>query len=38
MAGKRNHHLCWDKMERAVKLLIGVTDEVIRLIRVIHGR
>ncbi len=37
MTARRRRHPYWYDVERAVKLLIGLADEIVQLIKAIHG-
>jgi hypothetical protein len=37
MTVKRRPRVCWDNVERVVKLLLGIAGEIARLIDAVHG-
>jgi hypothetical protein len=37
MAGERHRGLRWNDVERLVRLLLGIADEIVRLIKAVHG-
>jgi len=37
MTVKRHPRVCWDNEERVVKLLLGIAEEITRLINAVHG-
>jgi hypothetical protein len=37
VAKKRRQRLCWYDVEQALKLLLGLANEIVKLIKAIHG-